>query len=104
MKKCAFIIFPSCSEGGGVSVLNCMANGLIPIVTKYASINVDDFGIMINNLTSKDVAEAVDEAKNIDNNKLKEMAFKAMKYTRENHSMEIYTKTLYKYLVEILEK
>lgn len=103
IKKCAFVIFPSCSEGGGASVLNCMAEGLIPVVTKYVSINVGDFGIIINEPTQEDVEKSVNEAKNIENSKLKEMALSAMKYTRENHSIEVYTKTLFKYLIEILK-
>jgi glycosyltransferase involved in cell wall biosynthesis len=45
--KCAFVILPSCSEGHPGSVVQCMAEGLIPIVTKEAGIDTDDFGITL---------------------------------------------------------
>lgn len=39
MRKCSFVILPSCSEAMATSVLTCMNHGLIPIVTKEIFIN-----------------------------------------------------------------
>jgi glycosyltransferase involved in cell wall biosynthesis len=45
VQKCAFVIAPSCSEGQSGSVVQCMYSGLIPLVTKEAGIDTEDFGI-----------------------------------------------------------
>jgi glycosyltransferase involved in cell wall biosynthesis len=45
VRKCAFVIAPSCSEGQPGSVVQCMYSGLIPLVTKEAGIDTEDFGI-----------------------------------------------------------
>jgi glycosyltransferase involved in cell wall biosynthesis len=45
VKKCAFVIHPTCSEGQPGSVVQCMHSGLIPLVTKEAGIDTEDFGI-----------------------------------------------------------
>lgn len=44
LRKCAGVVYPSCAEGGAGSVIACMHGGLIPIVTREASIDVGDFG------------------------------------------------------------
>jgi glycosyltransferase involved in cell wall biosynthesis len=41
---CAGVVYPSCAEGGAGSVICCMHAGLVPIVTREASIDVGDFG------------------------------------------------------------
>ena len=45
INKCAYVIHPSCSEGQPGSVVQCMYSGLIPLVTKEAGIDTEDFGI-----------------------------------------------------------
>ncbi len=45
VRKCAFVILPSCSEGQSGSVVQCMYSGLIPLVTKESGIDTEEFGI-----------------------------------------------------------
>ncbi|HTQ29707.1 MAG TPA: glycosyltransferase [Opitutaceae bacterium] len=42
---CAGVVYPSCAEGGAGSVICCMHAGLVPLVTREASIDVGDFGL-----------------------------------------------------------
>ncbi len=54
------IVFPSCAEGGGGSVITCMQGGLIPIVTYEASVDVEDnYGIMLKSPTIDAIKNAV---------------------------------------------
>lgn len=47
LNSCVGIVYPSCSEGGGGSVINCMHAGLIPIVSYEASVEVqEDYGVI----------------------------------------------------------
>jgi glycosyltransferase involved in cell wall biosynthesis len=50
MKKCDFAILPSCSEGSPGSVIECMQNGLIPIVSQSAHIDTEDFGFTLSDV------------------------------------------------------
>jgi len=43
----SFQVFMSCSEGMATSVLTCMSNGIIPIVSYETSLDVEDFGFII---------------------------------------------------------
>jgi glycosyltransferase involved in cell wall biosynthesis len=45
VRKCAYVIHPTCSEGQPGSVVQCMYSGLIPLVTKWAGIDTEDFGV-----------------------------------------------------------
>jgi hypothetical protein len=47
MDNCNFIISPTCAEGQPGSVIECMAHGLIPILSKEANIDTKDFGITL---------------------------------------------------------
>lgn len=43
--RCAYVIHPSCSEGQPGSVVQCMHTGLLPLVTREAGIDTEDFGV-----------------------------------------------------------
>ena len=47
MDRCNCVILPSCAEGSPGGVIECMNQGLIPIVSRGANVDVGDFGIML---------------------------------------------------------
>jgi hypothetical protein len=47
MDTCNFVISPTCAEGQPGSVIECMAHGLIPILSREANIDTRDFGITL---------------------------------------------------------
>jgi glycosyltransferase involved in cell wall biosynthesis len=103
MKTCAFVIFPSCSEGGGASVVNVMANGgLLPIVTKEASIDINDYGIEIKGYNLKDVALAVDEANRLTVDDIRNRSYSCGEYVSRHHSIDMFSKTLKDTLQKVL--
>ena len=61
-QQCAYVILPSCSEGGGSSVLTAMSMGLIPVVTTEAAIDAGNSGLLINDATPAGVASAMNRA------------------------------------------
>lgn len=66
IQKCGFVIYPSCSEGGGAAILNVCGNGgLIPILTKEASIDVDDFGFIIKAFEDSAIKTAIDSSQSL---------------------------------------
>jgi len=104
INKCAFIIFPSCSEGEPSSVINVMVYGLIPIVTNTAGIRIKDFGIEIKELTNTSVRESVIKAANLSEDEIEKRGFKCANDTVINHSIEKFSYELKKALIEILGK
>lgn len=101
-KKCAFTIFPSCSEGNPTSVINLMANGIIPLVTETAGVRTEDFGIKIKKLNKESIVDAIYKAVTMDKNEIKERSIKCFQYTRDNHSIENFSKQLKSALMDIL--
>ena len=61
MDTCNFAILPSCSEGGAQSVVECMNQGLIPMVSTECGLNIDDYGRLIVPCTIEKIIEMVKE-------------------------------------------
>ena len=103
LKDCAFVIFPSCSEAGGPSVLNVCGNGgLIPIVSKETTINIGKFGIEIKSLDRIGIDNAVSYSRSLDTNTLKEKSLNCGRFVNENHSIKNFTDAFAKNLENIL--
>jgi glycosyltransferase involved in cell wall biosynthesis len=95
MKTCAFVIFPSCSEGQATSVINVMGNGaLIPVVTKESGISINDFGIEIKSCDVDNSAKAIEEANNLAIDDIRRMSLRCGEYVTQYHSMEMFSKAL----------
>ena len=104
LDKCAFVIFPSCSEGGSPSVLNICGNGgLIPLVSKEASIDIDDFGFIFNNVDHENISRSIDEVLKMDVSILKEKSIKCGSVISERHSQTNFVYEFKNCLKEILK-
>src|SRR3990172_8475229 len=103
LKECAFVVYPSCSEGGGVSILNAIGNGgLIPILSKEASIDIDDFGISIENISSEAVQNAIEKALMLPVEEIKTRSSKAGEKINTINSIDNYRNLLKTSLNRIL--
>ena len=47
VRTCAYMIYPSCSDGQAGAVVQSMHAGLIPLVTREAGIDTEDFGVTL---------------------------------------------------------
>jgi glycosyltransferase involved in cell wall biosynthesis len=61
MRRCAFSLLPSCSEGQSQSVIECMNQGLVPVVSRETGLDVDDVGLYIKPCTIERIVEIVGE-------------------------------------------
>lgn len=59
MSTCNYVILPSCSEGQAQSVVECMNQGLIPIVSPACGLDVGDYGVILNPCTIEEIAKVV---------------------------------------------
>jgi glycosyltransferase involved in cell wall biosynthesis len=102
MASNCFVIFPSCSEGGGSSVITCMSAGLIPIVTEEASVDIGSFGVLIESASVESIAQSMVQASEICENELHERSRKASLYAKEYHSFEAYKRELEKAVIRVV--
>lgn len=94
VESCVFAIFPSCSEGGGGSLLTVMSYGLIPIATIESSVDIDDFGFLLTDYRIEHIFNVIKNAINLSSDQLKDMAIRTMEYVHSNHSKDIYKQDL----------
>ncbi len=59
MDTCNFVILPSCSEGQAQSVVKCMNQGLIPIVSSACGLAVGGYGVSLTPCTIEQIARVL---------------------------------------------
>ena len=102
LKQCSFVIFPSCSEGGGVSVLTAIGNGaLIPIITKESSISTG-YEILIEEISIQGIARAVEYSESLELEQLLNLQYANLQYVLKEHNQTIYYERLKKIIEEII--
>jgi glycosyltransferase involved in cell wall biosynthesis len=92
INSCVGLIYPSCSEGGGGSAIQCMHAGLIPVVSYETSVDVDDsFGVILNQSSTEEIKHVIQRLSSLPAQKLKQMARNAWEFARANHTRESFT-------------
>jgi glycosyltransferase involved in cell wall biosynthesis len=87
--SCVALVYPSCSEGGGGSVIHCMHAGLIPIVSYESSVDIaEDYGILLEDSSIQRIQNAVKRLSSLPHDKLAQMALNAWRFVRTNHTRE----------------
>lgn len=56
---CNWCILPSCSEGQAQSVIEMMNQGLMPVVSKAAGVDIDGFGFLLEPTSIKNIRQVV---------------------------------------------
>lgn len=87
--RCLGMVYPSCSEGGGGSVINAMHAGLVPVASRESSVDVaPDCGVVLEESTVPEIQDAVRDLAARPAEQLEEMARGAWSYAREHHTRE----------------
>lgn len=88
-RRCGALVYPSCSEGGGGSAITAMHAGMVPILTRSASVDTDpSFGLEIGGDTVEAVRTAVCAFAALDPGATSAMAQRAWSFAREHHTQE----------------
>ncbi len=100
VNSCLGIVYPSCSEGGGGCVINCMHTGLIPIVSYESSVDVtDDYGVIFKDNSIEEIKQTIHNISELSASELEQMARKSWQFVRENHTREKFAQ-VYKQTIE----
>lgn len=103
LSSCAFVIFPSCSEGGGPSVVTAIGNGaLIPLLSRYTSIAVN-YKIEIATLDFHGVENAVQASQDLTNSEIIHNQRANAEYVLQHNSCLSYQKNLEQAINAILD-
>ena len=103
LESCIGLIYPSCSEGGGGSAITCMHGGLIPILSYESSVDVLDFGFILNDSSINEIKKTVNVLANLPAKELKMRSRKAWEFVRANHTKERFSEEYQKFVIKTLK-
>lgn len=101
-KNCIGLLYPSCSEGGGGSVVTCLHAGLIPIVSYESSVDVDEFGIVLTACSMEEIKNSIRTLSGLPSQVLRLMARKAWGFARANHTRERFAEKYRQVIAQII--
>ncbi len=94
-------VFPSCSEAGAAAVVETMAAGVIPIVTYEASIDVENFGVLLEDASIESITRQVREIAAMSVDELRRRAKKAWEAAHSHNTPEKFERS-YRATVEMI--
>jgi len=103
IQKCGMNIFPICGGGAPGSVIVCMSQGVIPIVSKEAGMNTDDFGITLPSITVEDIGKAVDWISSQPAEWHEKTTYKVLDAARRDFSQAAFTRRFREILTAVIE-
>lgn len=95
-------IYPSCSEGGGGSVITCMHAGLIPVVTPEASVDTGDFGQLLDTASIDAIRDSALTLSQMSTIELQNRARSAWEFARRNHTREIFAQNYERFVRDVI--
>lgn len=102
VSDCAWVINTSFSEGGGGSTLNCMAKGLIPVLSKSSSISLpDQSGFYVKQNDADALSNLLQTISMLPGEALKKLSNNAVDFIATNHTVEIFKKKYKDFLVSV---
>lgn len=106
IRRCNFTIYPSSSEGGVPGgVLNCMKNGLIPIVSRWSSFDeINDYGYQLADITAACIEKCIVWAEALNSDVVVEMKRKSQSYVSNTYNLENFAREFRQYILEIMNK
>jgi glycosyltransferase involved in cell wall biosynthesis len=101
---CAWVISTSFSEGGGGSILNCMATGLIPVISRSSSITLpDDTGYYLEKNNPTELINLVKSLQNLPDAALEQMSQNAYQFIADNHTLANFKNKYKTFLENVLQ-
>jgi len=102
MDTCAFSILPSCSEGQAGSMIECMNQGLIPIVSKETRLDPGKNGVVLKDNTIATIRETVTSLSALSKYNVAKRSKAVHKLAQKKHSPDYVRKQLKRAVRSIL--
>lgn len=94
VNRCNFAIHPSCSDGCPRSVVECMNQGLIPVVSRESFIDTDDYGVVLSTCAIEEIIEVVLELSHRPAEWCQEMSQRARRAAVTKFSVPAYSQNM----------
>ena len=105
LAQCGLLLNPSISEGGAVAVLNVLGNGaLLPVYSRATGIDLENVGIVVENVCYSDFEEAVMRADALPLEEFEQLAVGAYNRISNGYTVEQYEENMYTIIKDIIEK
>ena len=101
-ETCAFSILPTCSEGQAGSIIQCMWAGLIPVLTREANLDAEDFGVLFADDSLDEIERVILELANLPEEWHRERSLAARKAAEEKYSEAEFLRRWREILGEVL--
>jgi glycosyltransferase involved in cell wall biosynthesis len=102
VRRCAYVIHPTCSDGQSGSVVQCMYSGLIPLVTREAGIDTEDFGLTFSDDSLDEIERVVRDVSQRPEEWHRERSIKTRKAAEEKYSEDAFLTRWRRILAEII--
>lgn len=100
-KNCGVTVFPICAGASPGSVVVCMGQGLIPVVSREAGMDVSDIGIILPSVTVEDIGQTVDWISSQPPQWHKEKTDGVLDATRRDFSQEAFSRRFLEILAAV---
>ncbi|MDE7377752.1 MAG: glycosyltransferase [Paraprevotella sp.] len=105
VSKCAFMVFPSCSEGCPGGVLAMMKLGVIPIVSPYAAFDgIEHFGYVMSGLDDESMEKGIDWAQSLTAEEKDRLSEAGSRFVADTFNLAVYEEELRRYFSGVLPK
>ena len=102
VNECNFVILPSCAEGQPGSVIECMHQGLIPIVSRESNIDTGDFGITLNTCTIAEILQTIKAVSTYNSITCESMSMRTRQIAQNEYSAESFLRNFSNALQDII--
>jgi glycosyltransferase involved in cell wall biosynthesis len=99
----AAIIYPGAAEGGAGSVIHCMHAGMVPICTRESSVDLRDFGMLINKGTVEAVMETARAFAALPDEEVQQRAKASYEHVRKVHTRDQFQKNYHEFAARVLK-
>lgn len=102
-RKCAFLIYPTCAEGQSGAVVQGLYAGLIPLATREAGVDMDDFGIVLESDDPEEIERTVLAAARMPVEECLRRSARARVAALETYTESEFTKRWRRILLDVME-
>ncbi|MEM1249297.1 MAG: glycosyltransferase [Acidobacteriota bacterium] len=91
MRGIGGLVYPSCAEGGGASVLTCMHAGVVPVLTREASVDLEpERGWLLPDDSLETLREHVERFAESPPDELEAQSRSAWEWSRAHHTRDVF--------------
>lgn len=101
-QRAVAFVYPSCAEGQAGSAIIALHAGLIPLVSRETGVDVDDFGIVLDDCQPQALADAAEYLAGLPAAELRRRSRAAWEYAQARHTPAAYRAAYDRMLAEIL--